>query len=236
MPTRFRYLSLALFGLSFLLAPLGHAQKIATATNSASATPPDPASQAIAEAMLKIDANDVDGALAKLTDAIKANPKISGPYMFRASLYCQKKMWTEAEQDFEAAAKISPKNIVIKFNVVEVKFMQKQYDAARPGYLALETDPDMGDLAAYKVFLCDLLGGHEALARKELDVFNKVNDNPSYYFGNAAWDLVHQKVEDARSWLTSAAYIYPSGKIAYYATCLRDLGYLPLPPPPAPAK
>ncbi len=87
----------------------------------------------------------------------------------------------------------------------------------------------MGDLAAYKVFLCDLLGGHEAVARKELDAFNDIAAKPSYFFSNAAWSLVHRNVEDARSWLNSAANVYPSAKIAYYATCLRDLGYLPLP-------
>jgi hypothetical protein len=109
--------------------------------------------------------------------------------------------------------------------------MQKQYDVARPGFVLLEKDPDMGDFASYKVFLCDLFGGHEAAARKELDVFNDVMGNPSYYFANAAWSLVHKNIEDARSWLVSASHIYPPQKNAYYAQSLRDLGYLPLPAP-----
>jgi hypothetical protein len=109
--------------------------------------------------------------------------------------------------------------------------MQKQYDAARPGFVALESDPDMGDFASYKVFLCDLFGGHEAAAKKELDVFNVAMENPSYYFSNAAWDLVHKNLDDARSWLLSASRIYPLQKNTYYAQSLRDLGYLPIPGP-----
>jgi len=191
----------------------------------------DPFSQAIGEAMAKMDANDLDGAIAKLTDAINLDPKKSAPYVFRASVYFQKKMWPQAEADFKTASKLDPKNIVIQFNIPEVKFVQKQYDAARPGYLALKDDPQMGDLAAYKVFLCDLLAGHEALAQKERDAFNTVNTKPSYYFSNAAWELVHKNNEKAQSWLVSVANIYPSAKISYYALPLKDLGYLPIPAP-----
>ena len=81
--------------------------------------------------------------------------------------------------------------------------MQEQYDAARAGFAALEKDPivktqpDMGDFAAYKVFLCDLFGGHQAQAKKELDVFNDIMGNPSYYFCNAAWDLVSKRTSMA---------------------------------------
>src|SRR5579863_8139750 len=150
-----RYLSPAIYGLALLLSTFCQAQKPATnapgfapmapTAPAAPAAPVDPSSQAIAAAMLRMNANDVDGALAKLTEAIQLNPKASGAYVFRASIYCQKKLWPQAEQDFKSAAQISPKNIVIKFNLVELKFMQKQYDAARPGFLALESDPDMGD-------------------------------------------------------------------------------------------
>jgi len=231
-----RYLSSAIC-LALLLSSFCQAQQLATnasapgSTPPAPATPTDPYSQALAAAMVRMNANDLDGALAKLTEAIKLNPHGSGAYIFRASLYCQKKLWAQAEQDFNTAAQISPGNVVIKFNLVEVKFLQKQYDAARPGYVALENDPEMGDLAAYKVFLCDLFGGHEAMAKKDLDVFNQADTNPSYYFSNAAWDLFHKNIEDARGWLVSASHIYPLAKNAYYAQSLRDLGYLPIPEP-----
>ncbi len=238
-------MSSRLFNLSFVLCSSvlalattsAHAQQLG-ATNAPAANAPaakapaakvDAASQAIAEAAVKMDANDLDGAIAKLTDAIAANPKLSGPYVFRASVYCQKKMWPEAEADFKAASAIDPTNVVIKFNLIEVKFNQKEYDKARAGYATLTGNPQMGDLAAYKVFLCDLLAGHDAVAKKERDSFDQVDSKPSYYFSNAAWALVHKDTEGARSWLVSAANIYPSAKITYYVLPLKDLGYLPIP-------
>jgi tetratricopeptide (TPR) repeat protein len=244
MSARFRYLSFAICAFTtLLLSPLGRAQQPAATTNAPGSTPAAPANAAnstlttpadtaqkiIAEAIKRMNANDVDGALSDLSQAIKLNPNSTGAYVLRASIYCQKKQWAQAEDDFNAAARIAPTNIVLKFNLSEVKFKQKQYDVARPGFVAIENDPDMGDFASYKVFLCDLFGGHEAAAKKELDVFNDAMGNPSYYFSNAAWDLVHKNTEDARSWLASASRIYSPQKFAFYAQSLQDLGYLPLP-------
>jgi len=214
-------------------APAGTAESAPTAPGAAPATPPvDPSSHAMATAIGKMNANDVNGALDKLTEAIKLNPKNSAAYVLRASIYCQKKLWIQASEDFASAAAMDPHNIVIKFNQVEIQFLQKQYDAARVGFLALESDPEMGDLAKYKVFLCDLFGGHEDVAQQELDAFNKAGEYPSYYFSNAAWSLYHKNVDDARDWLISASHIYAPQKFTYYAQSLYDLGYLPLARPP----
>lgn len=239
-------MSTRLFSLAicaFLLSPsLANAQQgtapAATpkpaSTNAAGAKAPDvkvdASSKAIAEAMVCMQKNDFDGAIAKLTEAIQANPKIAGPYVFRASVYYQKKDWAKAEADFNAAAKIDPTNVVIKFNLIEMKFAQKQYEAARADYATLTGDKQLGDLAAYKVFLCDLLMKKDDLAKKERDAFDVVNVQPSRYFSMAAWYLVHKDPEGARSWLVSAANIFPSARISNYAIPLRDLGYLPLPP------
>jgi tetratricopeptide (TPR) repeat protein len=222
-----------------LLSPIARAQQMppSPATPSGTAQPltsgptstSDASTQMVKDAMALMDKNDLDGAIAKLSKAIELNPHASGPYVLRASLYCQKKLWTQAEADFTTASQLAPTNVVLKFNIIEVKFMQKQYDAARPGYLALINDPDMGDFAAYKVFLCDLAGGHLDVAQKELDAFNKVGGNPSYYYANAAWDIAHKKFDDAHGWLSSASDIYPPRKNAYYAEGLIYLGYLPLP-------
>ena len=235
MPARIRHLACAVFGAALLLSSPGRAQQLgadtapkAPAPAPTPTTPVEASAQMVTAAVKLMNANDGNGALDKLNEAIRLNPRSSGAYVLRASIYCQKKLWSQAEEDFKAAQQLVPTNVVLKFNIIEIKFMQKQFDAARPGYLALESDPDMGDFASYKVFLCDLAGGHEALAAKELAAFEKTGD-ASYYFGNAAWSITHQKFGDARSWLDSASHIYPPRKSAYYAEALIYLGYLPLP-------
>jgi Tfp pilus assembly protein PilF len=227
------------FCLPLLLAPLwSDAQEVVK-----SPPPISPALQAKVDQLVQMlrDANDLlgrgdsDGALAKINDVLQQDPRSVAAYVLRGAIYSQRKMWDKAQADYEAAHLIDPHSSVVQFNLAEVWFAQNQFDAARPGFLALESDKltDMGDLAAYKVFLCDLLGGHEDVARKELDAFDNVGANASYYFANAAWDLVHHDPDHARGWLDSANQIFTPQKNGFYASSLLTRGYLNPPPPPA---
>ncbi len=252
---KFRPLALLLFGLA--LATAGRAQQMTpaelspgakspapntTATNAPAAAlpvangsdappPADPGTLLLHEAFQLADQKQLDAALAKVNASLQAAPKNPKAYALRAAIEVEKKLWDPATKDFQAAIQLDETNPQLKFDLVEVLFMQKKYDAARPGYTALEPDVFMGDLASYKVFLCDLFGGYEDAAARELDAFNRTGENASYYFANAAWLLYHHKKEEARDWLTSASNIYSPHKIELYATSLNDLGYLPLPPP-----
>jgi tetratricopeptide (TPR) repeat protein len=230
--------SLAFVFAALALASFAHAQSTApTPSDSLHTTGPgvnstvEAARDKIAEAVKAMNLNppDQDGALSDLTQAIQLKPDSAFAYLLRGSLYTQKKMFPEAEADFAAAYRIDPTNVVIKFNLSELKFMQKHYDDARAGFFPLQKDPDMGDFAIYKVFLCDLFGGHEDLAKTELDAINKKGDDASYYFANAAWDLYNKKTDDARGWLVSASHIFDMKKFSTYGESLRYLGYLPLP-------
>jgi Tfp pilus assembly protein PilF len=212
--------------------PVAPAPASAPAAADTNNVPNDPAAPMLKKAYELVTKQDLDGALAIVDEAIKNNPKSYASLTLRGMIYSQKKQWTSAGADFNAALALDPNNMVVKFNLGEIKFVQKDYAGARARFLTLTKDPVMGDFASYKVFLCDLFGGQEAQAQKELDVFNDLESRPSYYFGNAAWDLFHKKTEDARGWLVSAAGIYPNSKNTFYAASLRDLGYLPLPAPP----
>jgi Tfp pilus assembly protein PilF len=234
--------SLAFVFAAVALAPFAQAQSTAPVISPAPgnslhagsptlSSPVEAARNKITEAVKCMNQNppDQDGALSDLSQAIQLKPDSAFAYLLRGSLYTQKKNFPAAEADFAAAYKIDPNNVVIKFNLSELKFMQKKYDEARTGFFPLQKDSDMGDFAIYKVFLCDLFGGHEDLAKKELDAINTKGDDASYYFGNAAWDLYHKNTEDARQWLVSASHIYDTKKFSTYGESLNYLGYLPLP-------
>jgi tetratricopeptide (TPR) repeat protein len=235
MRAHFRSFSFALF-CAGLVFTIGRAQQPAptNAASSAMTSPSDAAKKMIDDAIQKRTANDMDGALSSLSQALKLNPNSTGAYVLRASIYYQKKQWDLAANDFRAALVIAPKNAVLKFNLAEVEFQQKQYDKARADLIPLQTDPDMGDFASYKIFLCDLFGGHVDTAKKELDALNDAMNGPSCEFGNAAWQLLHKKLDGddgARYWLLRASRVYPPAKNNFYAQSLRDLGYLPIPGP-----
>jgi Tfp pilus assembly protein PilF len=211
------------------------AQLAPSDTSATDSVPSDPAVPMLKQAYAMLTKQDFDGALQLTDEAVKNNPRSFAALTLRGMIYSQKKQWISAEADFNTALALDPTNLVVKFNLGELRFVQKDYTAARARFLPLTKDPAMGDFAQYKVFLCDLFGGHEDQAKKELDVFNAAETHPSYYFGNAAWDLYHKNIEDARGWLTSAANIYLPSKNQFYASSLKDLGYLPLPAPTNPS-
>ena len=171
--------------------------------------------------------------LAATSARIATNPKDAEAYNIRGNMYASKRDWESAERDYQNAVTFDPTNSKAKFNLAEMSFMQKKYDVSKAGFTALEQDPDLGDLAAYKAFLSDLFGGQLDAASKELDAFNQVAANASYYFANAAWSINHRKPDEARDWLRSATRIYPQEKFKLYATTLFEMGYLPLPPQPS---
>jgi tetratricopeptide (TPR) repeat protein len=214
------------------------AANAAPATNSSAVTssPTSPAAettkQKLQDASKLSDQKQYEAALEKLDSVLLADPKNLAAYSLRGYIYSQQKNWDKSQKDFEAILQIDPKAATAKFDLSELKFMQKFYDGARVGFVALVKDPDVGDLAAYKIFLCDMLAGHTHVAAAELKVFDDAASHPSYYFGNAAWELYNKRPEDARHWLQSASEIYYPYKVVEYAATLEELGYLPLPPPP----
>jgi len=194
----------------------------------------DPVAALMSQAFQLMQQQQLDAALDKANAAVQAAPQNADAYGLRGAVYAEKKAWDQAEKDYQTSLQLDGNNVHLKFDFAEVQFMQQKYDAARPGFVALEQDPNMGDLAEYKAFLCDLFGAHEEAASKELDNFNQTGSNASYYFANAAWDLYHKKPDDARGWLMSATKIYQPPKFKRYASSLISLGYMPLPPPPPP--
>ena len=157
-------------------------------------------------------AGRLDEALALLSPAIQSNPTDPALYSARSFVYSRQGNTDLERQDLMKAIDLGDKSSLVKFNLAEIDFTQKNYDAARAGFLALVTDADRGDLASYKVFLCDLWGGHDEDAAKELNVFKIAGSNASYYFSNIAWDLYHHKIDDARTYLDSANRIYSPTK------------------------
>jgi hypothetical protein len=221
-----------LFGL--VLAPVIHAQEPSTNSSPVSSAPAAPPAESVTqmlnESYQAMAKGELDAALDKVNGVFKLDSQNKNAHLLRASIYAQQKQWENADFDYEVALVLDPQDATVKFNRAELKFMQKKYDEARPGFVQVQSDKDLGDFATYKVFLCDLLGAHEDVAAKELDALNQGEENPSCYFGNAAWDLVHNKTDDAANWLRSAARIYADTPqlLVRYVTCLKNLGYLPL--------
>lgn len=171
---------------------------------------------------------DWDDALTRVNAVLQHDPNNLGGHILRGDLYAKKRMWPQANDDFTAALKIKADNRVARFDLAEIKLMQRQYAEAKLAFLSLKDDSELGDLVAYKIFLCDLYGKNEDEASKEFVSFEHAGRGASYYYAHAAWNLYYKRPEDAQSWLDSAARIYTPNKNHNYLSTLEEFGYLPL--------
>jgi len=214
--------------LASISAPDGAPASVAPAS-SGPATSPDvspPPSPADAPPIPPAKMKQLDAVLAKADAAVKQDPGNVIAYLQRGNAYGSERHWDLALQDYKKALQIDPKCVTASFNMAELEFLQGHYDAARPGFLAIVDNADFGDLAKYKAFLCDLFAGHEQAAARQLQVFNQVGSEASYYFANVAWSLYHKKSDAAQNWWQSATQIFSPDKVNLYAKPLVDLGYI----------
>lgn len=183
-------------------------------------SPEEDARETLQKATDELNNGKIDEAMVDMDAAIALQPKNAEFYLFRGQIYARKKLWKRAEEDCTMALKIDPNAPAIKYSLAELKFMQRAYDDARPGFLQLEGDPAIGDLAAYKAYLCDLFSGNRTRAKQELDAFNRVRARPSYFFANLTWEMVNGRRSEASKWLEGASNAYDKKTIDPYFTAI----------------
>jgi tetratricopeptide (TPR) repeat protein len=153
--------------------------------------------------------------------AIEIDPKNVEALDLRGSIYLEEKLWDRAERDYTTLNTLSP-DPAYQYKLGQIRFLQKDYGNARPRFAALQSNARLGDLATYKVFLCDLLGGHESFAIRDLNALPSTNPQPSYIYGHVAWDLYHNQRPAADLLLAQANHLFSSTINDLYIGALID--------------
>jgi len=171
-------------------------------------------------------AGNLDQAVSEATMAIQFDSQNQSAYEFRGSIYVQKKIWDSAERDFTKANQIGH-DPICEYKLGEIKYLQKSFGDARFRFTQLLKDPQLGDVASYKVFLCDLLGGHESIAVQDLADIDRGVKTPAHYFGHFAWASFHRD-SNAIFYLNSAEKLFDKPTFNLYYMSLTDLrGFQP---------
>jgi Tfp pilus assembly protein PilF len=211
-----------------LLSTMGFAQGAPPSWAEAKAKA-DPAYPLIEKALSLLKTQDIRGAATQLAKALEVNPHSVVAHVLLGSLYASKRILPQAEEQFKLAEADAPTDTSIQFFLADIKMAEGDDAGARAVYAALEKIPGHEDFAAYKVFLCDLMGGQTDQAEKELAAFKTDKPQPSYYFANAAWDVSQHDSANAQKWLNTVATAFTMDVDMPYVQALRNIGYLPLP-------
>jgi Tfp pilus assembly protein PilF len=169
--------------------------------------PPSSALDYLDRASSELESSQLEDAVGDASRCIALDSKNVRALEVRAHAYAKEKLWDRAERDYAAANDIAP-SAAYRFQMAEIRFVEKDYSNARPRFTQLVNEPSLGDLARYKIFLCDLLAGHDLIAARDLADLDSRPTQPSFSYGHATWFLFHNDRTSATQLFSRASHLY----------------------------
>jgi tetratricopeptide (TPR) repeat protein len=144
--------------------------------------------------------------------------------------------FSAAAKAFEAAQSADPSLFSVRLHVGDLLLRQKQYAQARGIYETLLKETNilfLNERLRYAVLFTYLGERDENGAEAAFKKITFPTESPAYYYGQAAWAFAHGKDREAEDWLKSAAKIYKSEMVPWFARPLYDFGWIKNKPPPS---
>lgn len=150
----------------------------------------------------------------------------------RGSCYVEMRAFDKALSAFEKALEYNPKNTSVKFNIAEVLFVTKQWQASHDLFEQIlgevpDTNISLTRLVEFKILLCKkkLDRNEEALILAEK--YDYLDDSPYYYYAKAAISYDEGDLLEAEQWLARANRIFQNPAIiAPWQDTLVEFGYI----------
>ncbi len=175
---------------------------------------------------------DYAGALHLLEQADALKPDQADAWNLRGAVYLKQRTYDKADAAFARSVAIDPTLWAAQFNLAEVAFQQKNYARARTVFdrLLAQTDRykagNKWELVLYKAFLCALLSGDEADARKRLAKLPATGGaTPASLYAQAALAFRRKDAAGAHKILTGAQTTYPPALNGLFSTSLEAAGW-----------
>ena len=170
--------------------------------------------------------------LDELYKAEKVFPDAPEIHNIRGSCYVEIRNFDKATESFNEAAKLSPNNPSVEFNIAEVLFVTKEWQKAHDAFVALQkklpaNNIALGRLVEFKLLLCKLkLGKTDELAALA-EKYDFLDESPYYYFAQAALAYNDGNLLKAEEWLAMSARIFRDPAIlAPWQDTLVEFGYI----------
>lgn len=167
--------------------------------------------------------------LDKATKIFKDSPEI---YNLRGSSFVEMRAFDKALVEFNEAAKLSPDNQSIDFNIAEVYFCTKEWKKGEELFeKILKNTPKentaLGRLVEFKLLLCKQKLGKTAEAASLSEKYSFEDDSPFYYYAQATLAYEKKDLIKAEEWLAMAGRIFQDpNALAPWQDTLVEYGYI----------
>ena len=167
-----------------------------------------------------------------LTEANLILPNHPNVLNLYGACYVEFRDFKKATRTFEKALKEQPEDVNVLFNLAEISFVTHDWNEALKRFEKIQTVyaeklTTMQPLIQFKVLLCKLKLGKVDEVRKEVETFTFKEDNPLYYYGNAAISYYDDEAVKAEEWLGRARRVFGGGAaLAPWQDTLIEFGYV----------
>ncbi len=183
-------------------------------------------------------------ALARLTEAEAMAPDLFMVHNLKGAVFTKMKEFPKAREAFDKAMKLNPGSFQPKFNLAEIDFVTaankvragnaaaaaEDWAKAEKGLKNLLTtqgvDTGTKKLVEFKLVITSLFLKKEDEAKKMLESFSYLDDEPVYHMSHAAEQYFRGNKTEAQDWTASASRIYPPQAVTIYVDSFIELGWV----------
>lgn len=174
-------------------------------------------------------------AIAKLDELDAQYPDNAALCNARGAIYMSPALrdFTKAEEMFDKALRLSPKELPPHFNKAELLFVKHDWHAAGKAFEQLLTDfpklpLQIRHLVIFKRLVCEVKQGRESEAQNLLTAhFTFMDDTPAYYFSKAALAFNTKDDVSAKDWMLRASGIFKKSELASYLDTFMEVRWVP---------
>ncbi|MFT5042429.1 MAG: Tfp pilus assembly protein PilF [Hyphomicrobiaceae bacterium] len=173
----------------------------------------------------------VQDAFEKLLEAEEMAPDYAAVHNLLGAANTKVRNFERAAEEFEKSIKLVPESFMSRFNLTEIHFLQHKWPQAEKEFGGLiKSNPKMPErtkaLIEFKILICMLKQDNEAGARAILKKFDFFDDNPAFYFSNAAIHFSKSEDADARSWMGSSERVFTPSQNKIYTHSFIEVGWI----------
>jgi tetratricopeptide (TPR) repeat protein len=174
-------------------------------------------------------------AIAKLDDLDVRYPNNAALCNARGSIYMSPALrdFAKAEEMFDKALKLAPKELPPHFNKAELLFVKHDWAAASKAFQQVLQDfpklpLQVRHLVYFKHLVSEVKQDQVSTAEKILnDHFTFMDDTPAYYFSKAAIAFHKKDETSAKDWISRANGIFKGPETSAYIDTLMEVRWVP---------
>ena len=165
-------------------------------------------------------------------DLEKIYPNHPSVLSLKGASYVEMRAFEKAYAIFEKLHQLSPQSINISFNLAELDFVMRNWEAAHERFTDLITrispkNKSLRQLSEFKLLLCKLKSNRVDEARAMQNKYGEWDDTPYFYYAPASILYFEGKDDEAKKMLRNALFIWrDKAQLSAWQDTLIEFGYV----------